>query len=138
MNEFIEKLIARLEERELLLAPHAFELSMAGGCTIIDEMAFGSYRELGVVKEIVNQLAEEHNGGWIPCSERLPDHMQTVLFTNEDGYVDCGWYDANENWCVNDNYFPNAFRFIAWQPLPDPYKEPERVDRNIPIKNPKS
>lgn len=60
MNEFIEKLIGRLEERELLLAPHAFEMSMAGGCTIIDEMTFSAYRELGVVKEIVKELAEEY------------------------------------------------------------------------------
>lgn len=68
---------------------------------------------------------EDINNGWIPCSDRLPENMQTVLFTSEDGNVDCGWYDADKNWCVNDNYFPNAFRFIAWQPLPEPYKAEE-------------
>ena len=112
MNEFIEKLIARLEK---MSAWHQ-KYGDSSGYT------FAGYE--GAIS-IVKELAEEHKGGWIPCSERLPEDMQTVLFTSKDGYVDCGLYDADKNWCVNDNYFPNAFRFIAWQPLPEPYKSEE-------------
>jgi len=80
--------------------------------------------------EIVNQLAEEHNGGWIPCDENLPNHNQTVIFQTEDGMVETGHYDVNEDWCVNDSYFPNAFRFVAWQPLPEPYKKVEKFSKS--------
>ena len=126
MEEFIEKLIGRLEEREILLAPHAFELSMAGGCTIIDEMAFGSYRELGVVKEIVNELAEEHKGGWIPCSERLPDDFMSFEYlTIRKGHTlaTITYYCvANKKWYLSRNS-TKEIDVIAWQPLPEHYKQ---------------
>lgn len=105
MNEFIEKLIGRLEEYK----KQWLDADYLDG---IDEII-----------EIVNQLAEEYNSGWIPCDENLPNHNQTVIFQTEDGMVETGHYDVEKDWCVNDSYFPNAFRFIAWQPLPDPYKE---------------
>lgn len=69
---------------------------------------------------------------WIPCSERLPEDGQTVIFTakevvDDDGskFVEAGVYDAKKGWCYNDSYFPNAFTFVAWMPLPEPYKESE-------------
>lgn len=64
-------------------------------------------------------------GEWIPVTERLPEHLQTVIFSTKDGLVESGWYDAREDWCVNDSYFPNAFKIIAWMPLPDPYRKEE-------------
>ena len=128
MKEFIGKLIGRFEEqktryREIRKNTYCrrTEMDDCDSCRA-DHYLDARLEGINKAKEIVNELAKEHKGGWIPCSERLPNHMQTVLFTSEDGYVDCGWYDANENWCVNDNYFPNAFRFIAWQPLPEPYQ----------------
>ena len=114
MNAFIEKLIGRLEEYK----KQWMDADYLDG---IDEII-----------EIVNELAKEYklfgnseqvNGGWIPCDENLPKHGQTVIFSTEDGMVEAGWYDVNKDWCVNENYFPDAFKFIAWQPLPDPYIE---------------
>lgn len=113
MNEFIEKLIGRLEK-----------------LTHDNPMVTSNYILRKDAINAVNQLAEEYklfgnseqvNGGWIPCDENLPNHNQTVIFQTEDGMVETGYYDVNEDWCVNDSYFPNAFRFIAWQPLPEPY-----------------
>lgn len=82
---------------------------------------------------------EEHNNGWIPCSERLPSKEEYLkddgrfivtdgnrryqsiydiyqggfrtlkLFTN--GGSERGWNFEEDN------------RVIAWQPLPAPYKE---------------
>ena len=96
--------------------------------------------------EIVKEVAEEYNGGWIPVKTRpmteeekeyyseylfkgngliyecpLPDDGQEVLITSKYGnvdkttfYTDCG------------NYFENYEDYdevIAWQPLPEPFKE---------------
>ena len=63
-KEFIEKLIERLEEAE----KDCVEMyDWAGQSAIIE------------AKEIVNQLAEEYKGGWIPVSERFPEESEYVL-----------------------------------------------------------
>lgn len=108
MNEFIKKLIEKfLMELKKCEASHSFGEAWGMKCAI----------------NITQELAEEYKGGWISCDENLPNHNQAVIFQTEDGMVETGYYDVNEDWCVNDSYFPNAFRFIAWQPLPDPYIE---------------
>lgn len=100
MNEFVEKLIKRFKS----------EQNCADWIAVYD------------VISIINQLAEEYNNGWILLSERLPEDGQNIIFTNECGIVETGYYEAKKNWCVNDSYFPNAFYFTAWQPLPEPYQ----------------
>ena len=77
--------------------------------------------------EIVNEVAEEYNGGWIPCSERLPEDdsicMVTVEYPNNETVVDYGWFDRkNVCWFVGMQEFRTS-NIIAWQPLPEPYKE---------------
>lgn len=54
-------------------------------------------------------------GKWIPVSEKLPENGNRVIVTNKDGQVFI-------------SSFWEHFRFfddeiIAWQPLPEPYKE---------------
>ena len=63
-------------------------------------------------------------GGWIPCSERLPEIEQTVLLslrnldvsvgfrTNTDGY----FYTEGEGYVLYENV-------LAWQPLLEAYHE---------------
>ena len=127
MKEFIEKLVSRLEEEIDIIKDEVYRDYEE---RIIEECAIEN------VIDIVNELAEEYSAntsqnsadGWIPCSERLPEDGQWVIFTLDEEVVDnddvmVGYYEASKNWCVNDAYFPNAFRFIAWQPLPAPYKE---------------
>ncbi len=82
--------------------------------------------------EIVQEVAEEYNSGWIACSERLPDDAFGCLVTVIDcepstqtdfenilpyfvGYDGYSWNDAD------GNVIP--FEVIAWQPLPEPFKE---------------
>lgn len=77
--------------------------------------------------EIVKQVAEEYNGGWIPCSERLPEDDSictvTVEYPNNETVVDYGWFDRkNVCWFVGMQEFRTS-NIIAWQPLPEPYKE---------------
>ena len=79
---------------------------------------------------IVNQLAEEHNNGWIPCSEKLPEDAGDYLVTQYNpksideycnGYrVESIFFDDNGWWDDMDCYC--GWTIIAWQPLPAPYK----------------
>ena len=84
--------------------------------------------------EIVQEVAEEYNGGWIPCSERLPEEPFGCLVTVIDcepvtqtdfenilpyfvGYDGESWNDEDGN--------EISFEVIAWQPLPSPFREIE-------------
>ncbi len=71
-----------------------------------------------VIKEIKNQ---PKSGGWIPCSERLPEEsLKSVL----------GWDEYSQRCCFVQYYngrwiFGNAIESVkitAWQPVPAPYK----------------
>lgn len=56
-------------------------------------------------------------GGWIPCSERLPEERQDVLVF--DAYNNM--YIANR---ILSTFFDNEMNdinVIAWQPLPEEY-----------------
>ena len=66
--------------------------------------------------EIVKEVAEEYNGGWIACSERLPSGLDFVLYTHKDGDVDT---------CSIEYFYDYLDRITAWQPLPEPFKERE-------------
>ena len=93
--------------------------------------------------EIVKEVAEEYNGGWIACSERLPEESGYYLVTYhdwsdgnflpkyDDTYVRRLHYQISEHF-VGWNYPKNVDdraendchkEVIAWQPLPEPFKE---------------
>ena len=93
--------------------------------------------------EIVHEVAEEYNGGWIPCSERLPEESGYYLVTYhdwsdgnflpkyDDTYVRRLHYQISDHF-VGWNYPKNVDdraendchkEVIAWQPLPEPFKE---------------
>ena len=78
-------------------------------------------------KNIVQEVAEEYNGGWIPCSERLPEDDSTCIVTMEypkhETVVDYGWFDREYVcWFVGMQEFRTS-NILAWQPLPEPFKE---------------
>ena len=93
--------------------------------------------------EIVHEVAEEYKGGWIPCSERLPEESGYYLVTYhnwsdgnflpkyDDTYVRRLHYQISEHF-VGWNYPKNVDdreendchkEVIAWQQLPEPFKE---------------
>lgn len=62
--------------------------------------------------------------GWIPVEERLPEKYKSVLACLASGdigiarhYVNC-WWDRDTD-CRYD--------VIAWMPLPEPYKQEEKI-----------
>ena len=122
MNKTFEKILERLEEVENRLLNESGDIGCTLGITNMSEYS----------KQIVQEVAEEYHGGWIPCSERLPDDAFGCLVT----VIDCEpvtqtdfenilpyfvGYDG-ESWNDEDgNEIP--FEVIAWQPLPEPFKE---------------
>lgn len=73
--------------------------------------------------EALRKKNERPQGEWIPVSERLPEKMGTYLVTLE--YKEHGkgittlWYHGKGiGWDLRV-----ADVVIAWQPLPEPYKE---------------
>lgn len=75
--------------------------------------------------------------GWIPCSERLPDHGNKVLvwykgerfydFTEFSEYAIARYRKESGDW--SGEFFPDVLDVIAWMPLPEPYDECDISDR---------
>ena len=139
MNKAFEKILERLEEensRLKTLRNTCIALSDKEVCCIED-------KAYNFCKQIVQEVAEEYNGGWIPCSERLPEESGYYLVTYhdwsdgnflpkyDDTYVRRLHYQISEHF-VGWNYPKNVDdraendchkEVIAWQPLPEPFKE---------------
>ena len=101
MKEFIEKLIGRLEEARQ------------------HELIFG-YGERAYFKaiEIVNQLADEYNNGWIPCSE-LPEENGMYLCTvfHADDYVVWIMRFNDGEFLKPDDVEDWNYELLAWMPI---------------------
>lgn len=80
-----------------------------------------------VTETEIEALVQAKNNGWIPCSERLPSEEELVLLqTKRDGRMYVGYHRRNgAKWvCVTArNSVVTGMIPIAWQPLPQPYKE---------------
>lgn len=70
----------------------------------------------GEVMRFVNQVASEYGGGWIPCSERLPEKNGWYLVTNNLGVV------QQQYWCASHWGKLRDDAVVAWCELPEPYK----------------
>ena len=93
--------------------------------------------------EIVREVAEEYNDGWIACSERLPEERDWCLAVFEEvdtGFIglpyiaeylmgkhtiattEDGWiiHNCTDREDVSSEYY-KKLRCVAWQPLPKPY-----------------
>lgn len=132
MNKAFEKILERLEKERIILLENNIHQAIA----------------LNFAKEIVQEVAEEYKGGWIPCSERLPEESGYYLVTYhdwsdgnflpkyDDTYVRRLHYQISEHF-VGWNYPKNVDdraendchkEVIAWQPLPEPFKERDKVE----------
>ena len=129
MNEAFENILDRLEEYENNdLTEHDSEL--CEHCKRIDcEIGMDCFIcVMDKAKQIVQEVAEEYNNGWIPCSERLSEEYGDYLVWWTDitrkQYYEIVEYEPNNGWIGE---IPQAvegiYSVIAWQPLPEPYKE---------------
>lgn len=114
---------------ELKMLRKAFDLS----CEEISNCGGGN---LKFIKKYF--IEEALNGGWIPCSERLPKESELVIIYAESiarggsiMVVAClhnGFWFAQTSSDTFGLTGISQFNVIAWQPLPEPYKDGEKND----------
>ena len=146
MKEAFEKIVERLEIYEYNnLIEHNEELCEHCKKTDCDSLMNCSVCIMDKAISIVNEIAEEYNGGWIPCSERLPEERDWYLAVFEE--VDTGFiglpyiadylmgkhtiYTTEDGWIIHNctdieggaSEYYKKLRCVAWQPLPEPFKE---------------
>ena len=68
---------------------------------------------------------------WVPCSERLPKDDRTKIVTLANGNAECGYYSNGDWWCIGDSIKLENPIVIAWQPLPEPYREEGEPKREV-------
>lgn len=89
------------------------------------DVAVATVSAFKTIEGIVDDLAEK--GGWIPCSERLPEERGDYLVTTDYEGVDIATFEpdiAKWSYCDVDGYYWTYDIYtIAWMPLPEPYKE---------------
>lgn len=112
MNEFINKLIERLENASHWEASTFDEDGYSN-----DDSEEVIYLDKAI--SIINQWAEEYNNGWIPVSERLPDKEGKYLVTLSRWNVVTF---ANFKNAMGYKHFDNG-HVAAWMPCPAPFKE---------------
>lgn len=140
MKEFIDKLIGRLEKIPVGLI--CGECPNILKCNEIEDSGMGKNVDLcgATIKQLaienVKQLAEEHKGGWIPCSERLPENNKVVLcwvksttIASGETYIigscDRGFWFL-QTYEIGHHHFPvKDYEVVAWQQLPEPLKPKE-------------
>lgn len=147
MKEFIEKLIKRLEDH-IKYCESCHEEFKNAKMSLTYEVQINSYKN---AIEIINQLAEEYNNGWIPCSERYPEEHESIfaklkgtdkwkssMFEKISDVVNVTVVDGNGkgattyanttdgNWLCDLLRYNKTYRITAWQPLPAPYQSKEK------------
>ena len=129
MNKAFERILERLEQR---IAENTNE-----------DMTYKiPYFGLDIAKKIVQEVAEEYNGGWISVKDRLPDDdkkqyivqktngLIDILGFTKDAYkldrYDFAKYKGKKKQLFYD--YDSVYGYIececeAWQYLPEPFKE---------------
>ena len=105
MNVF-EKIIEMLEEE-------------------IDSIRYDDVRMTIGLRKAIEIIQEEHNNGWIPCSEQMPEEDGVaVLLQDMEGNYSLGVSETNRTFKgFKEGYqWASAGCYMAWQPLPKPYK----------------
>ena len=126
MNEAFEKILKKIEEKRNKYQRLADGSNFDGWNE--EDIKYSAKAEMcEELKEIVHEVTEEYKGGWIPCSERLPEDdsicIVTVEYPNNETVVDYGWFDRKGVcWFVGMQEFRTS-NILAWQPLPEPFKE---------------
>ena len=110
MNKAFEKILEKIENLKL---PFPDECPSYYGNT--NEL-------LDKAKGIVQEVAEEYNGGWIPCSERLPKYGEVVMCSCTNGGITISCI-THKGVTPSKSVRFGQHSVIAWQPLPEPFKE---------------
>lgn len=91
----------------------------------------GTVFEFGCkVMEYIENM--EKAGEWIPCSERLPEMGERVLLQDQYGCREIGEREIKgvQEGFSDGVWWSSANHYVAWMPLPAPYKEDMRGGKN--------
>lgn len=70
------------------------------------------------IADLENKLATV-NGGWIPVTERMPEHEDPVLCFIKNGQQDILQFDKFENLWVGMQWTYKRHAVTHWMPIPD-------------------
>ena len=127
MNEAFEKILERLDE-ELRKSEERYyrylddsNLPCMFDKSDIEEKRVDTIKEM---LEIVKEVAEEYNGGWISVKDRLPDKAGSYLVIGKSGGATVTrWYMPSEFY-PEGHFGGNSSDYIRyWMPRPEPPKE---------------
>ena len=108
-----EEAIRRLKESRFTIQPYNY-MNQA-----LDMAISALEKQISMKPVFVHPLQFDN---WILCNERLPEtfgpEAKAYLTTNEDGMIGVSYY--HHGW---SNGYESVFDIIAWQPLPEPYRE---------------
>lgn len=149
MNEAFEKILERIEEKLKKSEERYYRYLDDSNLSCMFDRSDMEERRVDTIKEmleIVQEVAEEYKDGWIPCNDRLPeehdsmfaklkgtDKWSDAMFEKisddvnvtvefEDGTRKTMTLHTNDGkWNTNNRIV--KFNVIAWQPLPEQYKE---------------
>ena len=127
MNEAFEKILERLEENKSIIPVNR----------VLDDIIKDKPKELGQLMaydnsiKIVQEVAEQHNVGWIPIDEKLPPDDNFILLSFSNFSIPIvGRYEEDEdgggNFFAGDEDEPLISQDLfvnAWMPLPKCYEE---------------
>ena len=124
--------IERIQEVMTIIRTQHMCKDMDGECTTEDRETY--IQRFEALKMAIEALQEPQVGGWIPVTEKLPENGCGVLVTVNGKHnniifvnaLEIAEYRNTEGWIIEgylDWLDPNV---IAWQPLPEPYKESEQ------------
>jgi hypothetical protein len=79
------------------------------------------------VKMAIDALESQLTNGWIPVTERLPEEGR-YLVTTVYGEVKESEFGSQKWWQIDNSMISLVWeeepsKVVAWQPLPEPYKE---------------
>ena len=123
MNKAFEKVLEKLEDLQNNLT------SQTEGNI---DLQVGVINGVMYSKKIVQEVSEEYNGGWIPCSERMPEETEKLylvtykkfILGNFRYFMDIAYLsplpDGTLEW--RSEKAPVTRKVEAWQELPEEYK----------------
>lgn len=121
MNKAFEKILERFDAKKQYFQ----KFYEADGKTKEDE-CINKAMQLAFddAKNIVQEVAEEYNSGWIPCSDdsaKLPKENENVRVTVWTGIEKIGFMQYGK-WFVYSSEGVAEATVVAWQPT-EPFKE---------------
>ena len=84
----------------------------------------------GIIRSRMDNVPD-NSAGWIPVNERLPeesDYYMACIYNDEVDDYDFRktWFAHADDYDMDESEWRELYDFervIAWQPLPEPYKE---------------